>query len=146
MKLILTVLFLLTSLSGSVVASASSCVKEGVVVVEITRRDGEGGELVKINGKQIGRGKELTAVREACALRMVVLLSPKATIGDLLNFGFIASKSGFDEKSKNYLLFAHTTDKTRMTYLKTMAVVKYSTDPVVLKRLASSPPTENNFF
>ena len=144
MKISLHALILLALLIAPVASAA--CVKKGVVVVEIEREAAARNETIIINGKSIGHGEELPAVRSACALRMVVLLGPRATLGDLLNFGFIAAKSGFDERSDRYLAFARSTDKTRMTYLKTMAIIRYSNDRKVLEKIALSPPERNNFM
>ncbi|MCC8500963.1 hypothetical protein [Xanthomonas hortorum] len=41
---------------------------------------------------------------------------------------------------------ADSSDKTRMTYLKSMAVIKFTNDPGRLEEIAEAPPTKSNFL
>lgn len=146
MKILLGVALSLFFSAVPAFADSGQCIKKGVVLVEITREVSSGQVETIISGRVVRQGNELSAIRQSCGEYMVVLLSPKSTMGDLMNFGFFAAKSGFYESSDKFLPFAYTTDKTRMTYLKSMAVVKFSSNPDELERLAKAPPTKSNFL
>ncbi|WP_186005718.1 hypothetical protein [Xanthomonas cannabis] len=122
------------------------CEKSGVTIIGIVRDDPAGDPIISINGKAVAVGKELSAIRNSCGKYMVVMLSPKATMRDFIDFGFLASKSGFHENSEKYLPFVYSSDKTRMTYLKSMAVVKFTDDPDQLEKLAEAPPKNSGFL
>jgi hypothetical protein len=131
---------------ASVFGASSPCIKQGVVVVEVVRDTADGDPDTIINGRLARHGEELSMIRESCGKYMVVLLSPKSTMRDFINFGFLAAKSDFYESSEKYLPFAYSSDKTRMTYLKNMVVVRFSKDPEQLEKIAKSPPTKSNFL
>ncbi|WP_426788532.1 hypothetical protein [Xanthomonas campestris] len=147
-KLKLILIFI--TLFGSPVAYASdegeACIKKGVVVVEVVRGKPDGDPGIIINGVAVSAGKELSIIRNSCSKYMIVMISPKASMRDFINFGFLASKSGFYESSDRYLPFAYSSDKTRMTYLKSMAVIKFTNDPGRLEEIAEAPPTKSNFL
>ena len=142
MKILSALLLALMAASFHVSAGESRCKHEGVVVVEMRTSDQD----AKINGQVVRSGMELGAIREACAAYMVVLLVPEATLRDLLDFGFIASKAGFDEKSGNYLAFVYSADRSRMTILKSMATVRYSDDRETLEGWVKQPPVVDDYF
>ncbi|SOO32234.1 exported hypothetical protein [Xanthomonas citri pv. fuscans] len=146
----LEIFFCLLIFLESSVAYASGergeCIRNGVVVVEIARSKPDEDARIVINGVTAAKGKELSIIRSSCSKYMIVMISPKSTMRDFIDFGFLASKSGFPENSDEYLPFAYSSDKTRMTYLKNMAGIKFTEDREQLEKIAEMPPKKSKFI
>ncbi|QTG35346.1 hypothetical protein XppCFBP6982P_23715 [Xanthomonas phaseoli pv. phaseoli] len=146
LKIFFFLLFLLASSVAYASDERGECIRNGVVVVEIARIKADEDPKILINGVIAAKGKELSVIRNSCSKYMIVMISPKSTMRDFIDFGFLASKSGFAENSDEYLPFVYSSDRTRMTYLKTMAVIRFTDDREQLEEIAEMPPKKSKFI